>query len=256
MLLESALMGAALCGVLSVHERVILLAILVGMRESYLDVLTLHVYYGVERVGSHRVGEQICQAVAREDAPTVVHNRKTRVEICVVAQHCLHEVVVERIAYEQCGVGFEEDIRAVLVSRVLGDVRLEVAALELERTHLSVAVRLHLEMCREGVHRLHANAVQTHTLLERLRVVLAAGVEHADSLYELTLRNATTIVAHRHTQAVVDVYFYALAGVHLELVDGVVDHLLQKHIDAVLRQLTVAQATDIHTRTSTHMLHV
>ena len=77
MLLESALMGAALCGVLSVHERVILLAILVGMREGDLDVLTLHVYYGVERVGSHRVGEQICQAVAREDAPTVVHNRKT-----------------------------------------------------------------------------------------------------------------------------------------------------------------------------------
>ena len=51
-------------------------------------------------------------------------------------------------------------------------------------------------------------------------------------------------------------YLYALAGVHLELVDRVVDYLLQKHIDAVLGQLTVAQATDIHTRTCTHMLHV
>ena len=249
-------MGAALRGVLSVDEGVILLAVLVGVCKGYLYVLTLHVYDGVKRVGGHRVGEQVSQAVAREDAPTVVHDGESGVEIGVVAQHRLHEVVVERVTDEQCRVGFEEDVGAVLVGRVLGDVRCQVAALELERTHLAVAIRLHLEVCREGVHRLHTHAVQTHALLERLRVVLAAGVEHTDCLNELALRYATTIVAHRHTQTVVDVYLYALAGVHLELVDRVVDDLLQQHIDTVLGQLSVAQATDIHTWTCTHVLHV
>ena len=43
---------------------------------------------------------------------------------------------------------------------------------------------------------------------------------------------------------------------HLELIDRVIYHLLEKHVDSILRQVTVTQTTDIHTRTGTHMLHI
>ena len=35
-----------------------------------------------------------------------------------------------------------------------------------------------------------------------------------------------------------------------------IDHLLQEHINTILRQVTIAQTTDVHTRTGTHMLHI
>ena len=55
MLLEGTLVCAALCGVLSVDKRVVLLAILVGMGEGYLDVVTLQVDNGIKRIVGHAV---------------------------------------------------------------------------------------------------------------------------------------------------------------------------------------------------------
>ena len=47
MFLEGRLVCAALGSVLTVDERVILLAVLVGMGEGYLYILTLHVDDGI-----------------------------------------------------------------------------------------------------------------------------------------------------------------------------------------------------------------
>ena len=55
MLLEGALMGTALRGVLSVDKTVVFLAVLVGMGEGYLDVFALQVDDGIEGVGAHAV---------------------------------------------------------------------------------------------------------------------------------------------------------------------------------------------------------
>ena len=76
-------------------EGMIFLAVLVGMREGNLDVLTLHVYDGIERFGGHRVCEQVGESVARHDSPTVIHDGQTGVEIGIVAEHRLHEVVMK-----------------------------------------------------------------------------------------------------------------------------------------------------------------
>ena len=46
-LLEGSLVGTALRGVLAVDERVVLLAVLVGVGESYLDIFAAHMHYGV-----------------------------------------------------------------------------------------------------------------------------------------------------------------------------------------------------------------
>ena len=255
-LLEGALVGAALGGVLSVDKRVILLAILVGMCKGYLYVLALDVYDGVKRVGGHGVGKEVGKTIARQYAMTVVHDGKTRVEVGIVAQHRLHDVVVERVVNEERWVWLEVDVCAVLVVGVGGLVVGKVALLKLQRPYLAVSVRLYLEVGRESVDRLHTHTVKADALLERLGVVLAACVEHRHSLDELALRYTASVVAHRHAQTLVDVDLDAASGVHLKLVDRVVDYLLKQHVDAVLGQVAIAQTTDVHTGTGAHVLHV
>ena len=111
-------------------------------------------------------------------------------------------------------------------------------------------------MCAESIDGLDTHTVESDALLERLGVVLSSGVEHAHCLDEFALRYAASIVAHADTEVVLDVDFDALAGVHLEFVDGVIDNFLEEDIDAVLWEVAVAEASDVHTRTSAHMLHV
>ena len=111
-------------------------------------------------------------------------------------------------------------------------------------------------MGTEGIDRFHTDTVQTDTLLERLTIVLTTGIQHADSLNELSLRNTTAIVADADTQIVLYIDFQTCSSPHLKLIDGVIDHLLQEHINTILRQVTIAQTTDVHTRTGTHMLHI
>ena len=100
MLLESTLMGTALCGVLTVDKAVVLLTVLVGMGKGYLDVVTLQMDNGVEGVIGHAVFQQVLQAVARQDAPTIIHNSQPCIQVGVVTQHVLHDVVVEGVVLE------------------------------------------------------------------------------------------------------------------------------------------------------------
>ena len=124
MLLQGTLMCAALCGVLAVDEGVIFLAVLVGMGEGYFDVLALEVDDVVEALAGHVVLQQVLQAVAREDALSVVDEGQSRVEVGVVAQQVLHELVLEAEADEQRVVRLEVDVGAGFLRGVLGDVAL------------------------------------------------------------------------------------------------------------------------------------
>ncbi len=253
-LLEGTLVGAALRGVLSVDEAVVLLAVLVGMGEGYLYVLALQVYDGVEGIAGHAVLQQVLQSAARQYAPVVVHDGQPRVQVGVVAQHGLHNLVVELVVLEQRVVRFKEYVRPVLVLCGLCDVADQLSALEGCPAHLSVAIAVHLEVCAQRVDGLHAHAVQAYGLLEGLRVVLAAGVEHAHGVDHLALRDAAAVVAHADAQVVADGHLNAVAGVHLELVDAVVDDLLQQHVDAVLGQRAVAQPADVHAGAEAYVL--
>ena len=226
------------------------------MGERYLDVVALQVDDGVEGVVGHAVFQQVLQTVTAEDAATVIHDGQSDVQVGVVAQHVLHDVVVEAVALEELvvAVGLEVDVGAVLVLRVFRDVADELAAFEGGLAHLAVAERLHLEMGAQRINGLDANAVQADGLLEGLRVVLTAGIEDADGLDELALRNAAAIVADGDAQVVLDGDLDAVARIHLELVDGVVNDFLQQHVDAVFGQRTVAQSADIHSWAQTNML--
>ena len=67
---------------------------------------------------------------------------------------------------------------------------------------------------------------------------------------------ASPVVAHGNVFVVGKRDFYALAGVHLELVYGVVDCFLEQHVNAVLGVRAVAQASDVHSRTCAYVLDV
>ena len=132
MLLERALVGAALRGVLAIDKAVVFLTILVGMGEGNLYVLALEVDDGVQRVCRHGVDKQVLKAVAALDAPAVIHYGKPAVKVSVVAEHGLHELIVERIVLEERIVRLKEYVRAVLVMRRLRLVALELAFLKHE----------------------------------------------------------------------------------------------------------------------------
>ena len=155
-------------------------------------------------------------------------------------------LLLEAVVLEHGVVGLEPDVCAVLVVGLLRHVALQHPTLEGGLPHHAVAVGAHLEACAECVDGLHAHAVESHALLESLGIVFAAGVEHADGLDEFALGDAAAVVPHAHAEVVLDVDFNALSGIHLELVDGVVHHFLEEHVDAVLGQRAVAQSPDVH----------
>ena len=233
-LLEGSLMRAAKGRVLAIDEGVVLLTVLLRMGEGYLDVIATEVDDGIERLVVHAVGKEVGESVARHDAATVEHDGQPRVEVSVVAEHQFHELAPESIVLEEGSIGLEEDGCAVLVLRCLRHVALKDAFTEDSLACLSVAEALHLEACAQGIHSLEADTVQADTLLESLRVVLAARIEHRDGLHELAQGNASAIVADADAQVILYIYLYALAGTHLELIDAVVDDFLEEHVDAVL----------------------
>ena len=253
-LLEGALMGTALNGVLAIDEGIILLAILVGMREGDLDVVPLEMDDGIEGIAGHTVLQQILQTPTGEDATTIVHNGQPRIQISIVAEHILHDLIVIGIVLEERIVRLEEDVGTVLILRGFRHITYQHATLKDGLTHLPFTIAAHLESAAQGIDGLHTHAVQTDRLLESLRVELSAGVQDADGVDELSLRDASSIVTNRHTQVILDGHLNTVAGLHLELVDGVVEHLLQQHIDTVVGLGAVVKLSDIHTRAQTDML--
>ena len=123
-------MCASLCGVLSVDEGVVFLAVLVGVCEGNLNVLALQVDYRIERVVGQAVFQEVFKSVSRENAPTVVHDGQAGVQVGVVAQHRLHDVVVEAVVLKHRVVGLEIDVCARLVVGLLGDVGFQLATFE------------------------------------------------------------------------------------------------------------------------------
>ena len=233
MLLEGTLVRTALGGMLTVDERVVFLAILVGMGEGNLDILPFEMDDGVDALGGHVIVQQILQAITTQNAPAVIHDGKTRVQIRIVAEHNLHDIIMELVVLEQGIIRLEEDIGTILILRILGLVAFHHTSFKGDAAYLPFAEAPYLEPSAQRVHSLHTHTVQAHTLLERLRVVFTTCIKYAYRLHQLSLRDSTTIVAHGNTQVVLDIDLYALTRIHLEFVDRVVDHLLQQHVDTI-----------------------
>ena len=254
--LQGTLMRTPLGGVLTVHKRIVLFAILVGMRESDFNILALQVYDFIKSFGGHVVLQQVLQAMTRENTLTIVNEGQARIQISIVSKQCFDELIQELIANEQGVVRFKEDEGTGFFGGIFGHIADELTFLESSPTYLSIPEAGYLETATERIHCLDTHPVQPDTFLECLGIVLTSRIQLTDCLNELALRNAATIVTDAHPKVVLDGHFDFLSGPHLELVDAVVHHFLQKDIDTVIALLSIAQTADVHTGADTDVLHV
>ena len=209
---------------------------------------------GIERVIRHAVFQQVLQPMTAQNATTVIHNGQSDIQIGIVAEHVLHNLIMELVVDEFRVIGLKVDICSILVLGGLCHVTDQFATLEDSLAHLAVAVAMHLETTAQRIDSLHTHTIQTDRLLESLRVELTTGIQDTDRLDEFSLWDTTTIVTDGDTEMILYRYLNAVARLHLKLVDRVVEDLLQQHIDSVFCGGTVTQATDIHTGTEPDML--
>ena len=255
-LFEGTLVRTALGGVLAVDKGVILLAILRGVGKGNVDVGPGEVDNGVEARGGHVVVEQVLQTVAADDAPSVVENGQSRVEVGVVSQQIFHKFRVETVVDEELLVGLEEDVGAVfLVSGAFG-VADEYPLFEGGFAHFSVAYAAGHESHRERIDGFQTHPVHTHRGSEYGSVVLTARVELRNRVDQCTEGNAASVVADFGAKVVVDVYFDAFTVAFVEFVDAVVDAFLEQHVDAVFGVRTIAQSANVHARSGAYVLRV
>ena len=229
------------------------------MGESGFKVAILDVDDRVEGVALEVVLQQVEQAVFRVVALVVVVHRQAAVQVAVVPDALFDILADEVIVAEELGVGDEFDEGACIVAGQGGEAAVvgQLAFAEFGDAGFAVAYRLHLEVGREGVDGFGTHAVQTHRLLEHLAVVLGTGVELAHGLHQFAQRDAAAVVADAHPPfGEVYLHLNLLAEARRELVDGIVYHLLDEHIDAVVVARAVAQLADVHTRAQPDMFHV
>ena len=123
---------------------------------------------------------------------TVVDKGQACIQISIVTEQGLHELVLELVVHEQSIVRFKEDRCTVFFRTVFGDVAHQLSFFEGSLSHLSIAIARHLETAAQGIYRLQTDTVQTNALLERLGIVLTTGIQLADCLDELALRDLSS----------------------------------------------------------------
>ena len=129
-LAESALVGAAVVGVLAVDEAVVGLAVGVGVGEGELEPVELAVQGVVHRrLAAEFVGEEVGEAVLRAVLLAVVDQGQAAVEEGVVAQAVLEVLLLPAVVAEDLGVRDEADQGAVAALGLLAALFLLFLAL-------------------------------------------------------------------------------------------------------------------------------
>ena len=256
MFFESTLMGTPLCGVLTVDEGVIFFSVLSGVSEGDFDVFSFQVDDGIEAGCRHVVVQQVYQTVARQDAVTVVNDGESRVEVRIVTQHGLDKFGLEAVVDEQRIVRFEEDKGSVVLFGVLRHVGLQVSFGECGDTHFTVTVAAYFKTRAQCVDGFHTDTVQSDAFLKCLAVVFTTRVQYAYGFYQFSLGDASSVVAYADAEVLFNGNFDFLTGLHLELVDTVVNDFFEEDIDSVFGVRAIAQPTDVHTGACAHMFHV
>jgi hypothetical protein len=103
-------------------------------------------------------------------------------------------------------------------------------------------------MTRQSIYGLGPYTVETYAELENLIVVLGSGIDFGNTLDDLAQRDSPPEITHRDPGAL-DSDDYPVTVPHDELIDGVIHHLFDKDIDAVVIIRAVTHTADIHTGT-------
>ncbi len=253
-LLKGCQVGSALRRVLTVDKRIVFLAILVGMRQSHFYILTFQMDNRIERFLCHIFAQKVEQSATRKEFLSVEYNCQSGVQERIVLQQRHYEFIIVVIPGEQRIVGRELDKCSVRLFRIshrrfLNDISTAI----LHALHLAIANRPDQEVVRQGIDSLDADTIQSHGFLERLAVVFTAGVHPRRGLDELAERYAATGVLDSHG-CFRHIDTQRFAKPHHIFVNGIVEHLLQQHVYAVVGSRPIAKLTDIHTGAAADML--
>ena len=123
MFLKSALVCTTLCGVLSVDKAMILFTILISVCESNLNIFAHNVDNGIQAIVGHGVVEQVFQTISALDAPPIIHNGETTIQISIVTQHGFNDVFVETIAFKECVIGHEINVSTIFIITIFCFIR-------------------------------------------------------------------------------------------------------------------------------------
>ena len=256
MFFQCSLMRTALCGMLSVYERIIFLSVLVGVCKSYLDVFAFQVDNIIKTLTGHVVFQQVFQSMAGDDPLSVVDESQSRIKISVVTQQCFYKLVLERVVEEEGVVRFKEDISTIFFCAVFRYITLQYSFFKNYGTYFAVTITPYFKTAAECVDGFDADTVQTDAFFESFAVIFPAGIQFADCFYQFSLRNAPSVITYTYAEIVLDVDFNTFAGTHFKFIDAVVHHFFQQYVDTVIILRTVAKAAYVHARTDTNMLHV
>ena len=108
-------------------------------------------------------------------------------------------------------------------------------------------------MARQHIYRLDTHTIKTYGLLEGIAAILTTGIHLAYRIRQHLQRYASTIVTYRHLIPL-DTNLDTLARTHDKLVDRVIHHLLEKHVDTIIGLSTIAELADVHTGAQTYMI--
>ena len=110
---------------------------------------------------------------------------------------------------------------------------------------LSIAIGHDLEVRRKRIDCLGANAVETHAELEHIVIVFRARVDQGNTFNHLPERDTPPEISNGDLILLdSDIDLFSLT--HDEFIYGVVNNLLQHHVNAVVWIIARSEATDVH----------
>ncbi len=249
---KGAQVRAAITGVLAVDERIKGLAVTaIAMGKAELERLLRVMKGGIDRlaaVGLQIFHDEVQQAVARLEGLAVVEQLQARVEITVMPQPSFDMFGQKLDFFKNLGIGFEAYERAVgLVGLALLFI-LELALFERGFDKLAFAKAANPKFLREGIDRFGPDAVQADAELENIIIILGPSIDLGNTIDDFAKRNAAAEVTDPD-RLIFDDYLNLFAGAHNELIDGIIDHLFEQDIAAVIVMRTVANPADVHAST-------
>ena len=78
-------MRTALCGVLSVYERIVFFSILIGMRKGNFDVFSFQVDDVIKSLTGHIIFQEVLQTMTGDNSLSVVDESQSCIKISIIA---------------------------------------------------------------------------------------------------------------------------------------------------------------------------
>src|SRR5579859_7446387 len=171
----------------------------VAMSETKLQSLLRVMQWSVDGLAAVRVEvfhDQVQQTVSGLENLAVVVELEARVKIAVMAQPPLDMFRTKLGFFENIGVRFEPDERAVRLRGFAFLLVLELALLEPGFHELAFPMAADQEFFGKSVNRLGADAVQADAELKHVVVVFGAGIDLGNAIDNFSQRNAPAEITH------------------------------------------------------------